>query len=320
MTTPLESLMRIRNRILTAVSAVALTAGLSTAANAQAQWTTPDGVTAPGITGTPGNLINGDLNESSGGSFFQNIDPGVEYFEFTFNSAVEVSSIRLYNDFGSDDDGVERFDLEMLDGQGNRISYLSGFTVDNGPSTVEANFAPVAGVRAIRLFVIEAQFANHRCQIREVMFFANANPDADGDGVNDDVDNCPNGANADQADGDADGLGDVCDACPADAANDVDGDGVCGDVDNCPTIANGDQTDDNGDTYGDACVSPLANIPETATLGSNLIIGAGASIGTYASIGDGATVNGSVGNSTVIGAGSVVPAGVTVGNSVRMGA
>ncbi|MFN3201590.1 MAG: thrombospondin type 3 repeat-containing protein, partial [Bradymonadia bacterium] len=144
--------------------------------------------------------------------------------------------------------------------------------------------------------------------------------DPDNDGICADVDNCPAVANADQADSDNDGVGDVCDACPADSTNDSDGDGVCQDVDNCPTVSNANQADDNGDGYGDACVSPLANIPETATLGSNLIIGPDASIGTYASIGDGATVNGSVGNSTVIGAGSVVPAGVTVGNSVRMGA
>jgi hypothetical protein len=36
-------------------------------------------------------------------------------------------------------------------------------------------------------------------------------PDADGDGVPDDVDNCPSTANADQADVDDDGAGDACD-------------------------------------------------------------------------------------------------------------
>jgi len=36
--------------------------------------------------------------------------------------------------------------------------------------------------------------------------------DADGDGIEDSVDNCPNQANADQADTDGDGVGDVCDA------------------------------------------------------------------------------------------------------------
>jgi hypothetical protein len=36
--------------------------------------------------------------------------------------------------------------------------------------------------------------------------------DSDGDGVADDVDNCPNAANADQSDADGDGLGNVCDS------------------------------------------------------------------------------------------------------------
>ena len=77
--------------------------------------------------------------------------------------------------------------------------------------------------------------------------------DADDDGACDTDDNCPNSANADQADGDGDGDGDVCDACPADATNDADGDGVCEDADNCAGAANADQADADGDGAGDVC-------------------------------------------------------------------
>lgn len=72
--------------------------------------------------------------------------------------------------------------------------------------------------------------------------------DTDGDGVNDDVDNCPDVANADQADADGDGIGDACDTVA-----DSDGDGVADDVDNCPDVSNPDQTDTDGDGIGDAC-------------------------------------------------------------------
>jgi hypothetical protein len=58
-------------------------------------------------------------------------------------------------------------------------------------------------------------------------------PDADGDGVADDVDNCPAVANAGQANGDTDALGDACD--------------------NCPAAWNPSQADADSDGPGDAC-------------------------------------------------------------------
>ncbi len=52
--------------------------------------------------------------------------------------------------------------------------------------------------------------------------------DADGDGVADADDNCPDVANADQADADNDGIGDLCDDTPNGDVVDTDGDGVVG--------------------------------------------------------------------------------------------
>jgi hypothetical protein len=79
-----------------------------------------------------------------------------------------------------------------------------------------------------------------------VLGCAGGDDDGDDDGVLDDEDNCPDVANADQADFDWDGAGDVCD-------DDDDGDSVWDDVDNCLWMANSDQTDLDGDGYGDAC-------------------------------------------------------------------
>jgi hypothetical protein len=70
--------------------------------------------------------------------------------------------------------------------------------------------------------------------------------DTDNDGVNDDVDNCPNFANPDQIDTDNDGLGNPCD-------DDSDGDGVLNLQDNCPGASNPNQEDADGDGVGDAC-------------------------------------------------------------------
>jgi hypothetical protein len=57
--------------------------------------------------------------------------------------------------------------------------------------------------------------------------------DEDGDGIPDQLDNCPTVPNHDQKDTDGDGVGDACD--------------------NCPTIANYDQSDINGNGVGDVC-------------------------------------------------------------------
>ncbi|MHA1740795.1 MAG: MopE-related protein, partial [Candidatus Thorarchaeota archaeon] len=70
--------------------------------------------------------------------------------------------------------------------------------------------------------------------------------DYDGDSIPNAVDNCPKVVNPVQSDVDLDGLGDACDP-------DLDGDGVDNDQDNCPVVPNPNQLDTDGDETGDAC-------------------------------------------------------------------
>ncbi len=92
--------------------------------------------------------------------------------------------------------------------------------------------------------------------------------DSDGDGISDDLDNCPKIFNpirpldvTEQADIDGDKKGDVCDPCPFDAndacknvdANDIDQDGISNGLDNCPETPNADQADKDTDGHGDVC-------------------------------------------------------------------
>ena len=82
--------------------------------------------------------------------------------------------------------------------------------------------------------------------------------DSDGDGLNDEFDNCPEAYNPSQSDADGDGTGNDCDTC-----TDTDDDGygdpgypinTC-DSDNCPALANPGQEDDDNDGIGNLCDS-----------------------------------------------------------------
>ena len=91
--------------------------------------------------------------------------------------------------------------------------------------------------------------------------------DQDGDGIEDDYDNCPFVSNFDQTDSDGDGVGDACDNCVnvpnpnqrdmnhnglGDVCDpDADGDGVLNENDNCPLTRNWDQANN------DSCTGPF---------------------------------------------------------------
>lgn len=108
--------------------------------------------------------------------------------------------------------------------------------------------------------------------------------DTDGDGVNDDIDQCPNtplGANVDargcELDDDGDGVANSKDACPNTpagaevdsrgcAAKDSDGDGVVDADDQCPNTPAGARVDANGcelDDDGDGVVNSKDRCPNT---------------------------------------------------------
>jgi len=89
------------------------------------------------------------------------------------------------------------------------------------------------------------------------------NSDTDGDGVGNVCDNCPQNANPNQADSDNDGTGDACDLCGG-GSTDADADLVCSDTDNCPSVYNPSQADEDADGVGDACDACLGDATNDA--------------------------------------------------------
>jgi cytosine/adenosine deaminase-related metal-dependent hydrolase len=82
--------------------------------------------------------------------------------------------------------------------------------------------------------------------------------DSDGDGIDDQADNCPDIFNpvrpidqGMQPDNDGDLEGDACDESPLKI--DLDADGTANEMDNCPFDANDNQADADGDFKGDTC-------------------------------------------------------------------
>ncbi len=142
------------------------------------------------------------------------------------------------------------------------------------------------GEAAYDLFYCDPATARYKeptCDpIRPNEYGQNFVDDKDGDGIKDDVDNCPDlfnpprankwdnrrsiidadaSGNAVQPDTDGDGYGDVCDICPFNPGenctfptpNDGDGDGIANLSDNCPNDYNPDQADSDRDGKGDVC-------------------------------------------------------------------
>jgi len=86
-----------------------------------------------------------------------------------------------------------------------------------------------------------------------------ADCDFDGDGLKDEVDNCPDNFNSTQLNTDQDLQGDACDP-------DDDNDTLMDSADNCRTIVNFDQADNEGDGIGDVCDRNDDNDPRSDTV------------------------------------------------------
>jgi hypothetical protein len=149
---------------------------------------------------------------------------------------------------------------------------------DQGVSTMYG-FCPSKKTGAVVLTNGEARSATNAIYHQLLDFAANIEYDYDGDGIDDNLDNCPEIPNIEQADSDNDNVGDDCDNCldvqNTDQTNsdndaygdlcdncdlaenplqeDTDYDSIGDACDNCPDIQNTDQVNNDNDLFGDLC-------------------------------------------------------------------
>ncbi|MFN3202444.1 MAG: putative Ig domain-containing protein [Bradymonadia bacterium] len=156
-------------------------------------------------------------------------------------------------------------------------------------------------------------------------------PDLDGDGICQDVDNCPGTPNPDQTDDNGDGFGDACVSPSADIdPTAILGEGIV--IGENAEIGPFARVDDGARVMGTmgsssrlgagSVLSAGSSLSNGAQIGDNVGIGTGTSIGTITRIGDGATVGDGVtiGAQVNIGAGAVIPDGVQMGQIIQVGA
>jgi hypothetical protein len=169
-----------------------------------------------------------------------------------------INMLRLIQSLDQNEDhsdGVQLFDLSDIIINVSNINFNQGILAFEQDYNLRIYLTNI--LNSIILIDIQEAIRNFEDSLEEfeITIPIIINPDTDGDGVADSLDNCPLITNPNQENADGDTAGDACDAFP-NAANetvDADGDSVGNNSDNCPIAANPDQENDDDDTLGNVC-------------------------------------------------------------------
>ncbi len=229
----------------------------------------------PGTNAFPNNLLT---HTGAGAS-----SKTVSFLPGDKNPAFTISNLGAKTIGSPSSRYIDLVTVNYLDGNGALQFY--GIFAGNTMSAVNVNITGVVNAITVTLADnYDGNFSGNLSVAFSAIAYCKGCPDADGDGVCNEVDQCPNFNNSLLGtpcnDGNPCTANDSwqCGAC-AGALMDSDGDGICDALDNCPSNANPAQTDTDGDGQGDACDNFICNTPISSPFPKNPLthVGPGAS-------------------------------------------
>lgn len=209
---------------------------------------------APGVANCTA-CHNATLDDTSGILSFSGPVTGSrgDVFSFSVTTTASTSSLTGHNTAVYMDDGVDLIKVTgLIPGAGQKLLDNELVHSSRQPANTVFEYSwdtaeMLAGDYRFYTCIAEGFTTGVYCDSYDITL-NEVVTDSDGDGIEDEEDNCPTIANPDQTDTDGDGIGDACDPL-----TDTDGDGIDDATDNCPTIYNPTQADTDGDGIGDAC-------------------------------------------------------------------
>ena len=176
---------------------------------------TPSGNTVDNIP-TTGALSRGQVSDFNVAALQNSVDPGdTDAYGIRYNGFIQLPTTGSYTFYTNSDDGSKLFinGVQIVNNDGNHGSQERSGTVtlSSGLHAIQVLFYEDGGGQSLTVQYQGPSIAKQNVPFTILSSNCNTSMDTDGDGIADNIDNCPTVANTNQLDTDGDGIGDACD-------------------------------------------------------------------------------------------------------------